>query len=86
MAIVIDASFDVALEGPMLGIWFWCLFGLGIASTMIYRAASQCERDDRASIHVSPKPAFKHQARAAADNRLELCDRSVGNAPSPGAA
>jgi len=36
-AIIIDASFDVALEGPMLGIWFWCLFGLGIASTMIYR-------------------------------------------------
>jgi hypothetical protein len=36
-AIVIDASFDVALEGPMLGIWFWCLFGLGIAAAMIYR-------------------------------------------------
>jgi hypothetical protein len=38
-AIVIDASFDVALEGPMLGIWFWCLFGLGTGSAMIYRAA-----------------------------------------------
>ncbi|MBV9982350.1 O-antigen ligase family protein [Bradyrhizobium sp.] len=37
LAIVIDASFDVALEGPMLGIWFWSLFGLGIASTMVYR-------------------------------------------------
>jgi hypothetical protein len=37
LAIVIDASFDVALEGPMLGIWFWSLFGFGIASTMIYR-------------------------------------------------
>ena len=35
---MIDASFDVALEGPMLGIWFWSLFGLGIASTMVYRA------------------------------------------------
>jgi hypothetical protein len=38
IAIVIDASFDVALEGPMLGIWFWSLFGFGIASTMVYRA------------------------------------------------
>ena len=38
VAIVVDSSFDVALEGPMLGIWFWCLFGLGIASTLIYRA------------------------------------------------
>jgi hypothetical protein len=37
LAIIIDASFDVALEGPMLGIWFWSLFGLGIASTMVYR-------------------------------------------------
>ncbi len=36
---LIDASVDVALEGPMLGIWFWCLFGLGIGSAMIYRAA-----------------------------------------------
>lgn len=36
-SIVIDASFDVALEGPMLGIWFWSLFGFGIAASMIYR-------------------------------------------------
>jgi hypothetical protein len=34
---VINASFDVALEGPMQGVWFWCLFGLGIACVMIYR-------------------------------------------------
>lgn len=39
LAIVIDASFDVALEGPMLGIWFWSVFGFGIASTMVYRAS-----------------------------------------------
>jgi len=36
-AILIDASFDVALEGPMIGIWFWVLIGLGIGATMIYR-------------------------------------------------
>ena len=35
-AILINASFDVTLEGPMQ-IWFWCLFGLGIGSVMIYR-------------------------------------------------
>ena len=39
LAILINASFDVALEGPMLGIWFWCLFGLGVGASMIYRAA-----------------------------------------------
>lgn len=37
-AIVINASFDVALESPMQGIWFWCLFGFGTGSVMIYRA------------------------------------------------
>ena len=34
---VINASFDVALEGPMQGIWFWCLFGFGIGSVMIFK-------------------------------------------------
>lgn len=37
-AAVIDASFDVALEGPMLGIWFWVIFGIGVGSSMAYRA------------------------------------------------
>jgi hypothetical protein len=43
MAILINASFDVTLEGPMQGIWFWCLFGFGIGSVMVYRA----RRSDR---------------------------------------
>ena len=37
IASIINATFDVALEGPMLGIWFWCLIGLGIGTVMIYR-------------------------------------------------
>lgn len=40
-AIIIDASFDVALEGPMLGIWFWVIFGLGVGGSMIYRSQTQ---------------------------------------------
>jgi O-Antigen ligase len=39
IAIMINATFDVVLEGPMQGIWFWCLFGLGVGSVMIYRAS-----------------------------------------------
>lgn len=39
LAILVDSSFDVALEGPMLGIWFWCLFGLGVGASLVYRAA-----------------------------------------------
>ena len=37
LAIIVNATFDVALEGPMQGIWFWCLFGFGIGAAMIYR-------------------------------------------------
>jgi hypothetical protein len=36
-ACVINATFDVALEGPMQGVWFWCLIGFGIGSVMIFR-------------------------------------------------
>jgi hypothetical protein len=39
LAFIIDGTFDVALEGPMVGIWFWSLFGVGIGATMIYRAS-----------------------------------------------
>lgn len=41
---VINATFDVALEGPMQGIWFWCLIGFGIGTTMIYRYMQQENR------------------------------------------
>jgi hypothetical protein len=37
MAALINATFDVALEGPMQGVWFWSLLGLGIGSVMVYR-------------------------------------------------
>jgi O-antigen ligase len=38
IGLLVDASFDVTLEGPMAGIWFWSIFGTGAAATMIYRA------------------------------------------------
>jgi O-antigen ligase len=43
ISIIIDASFDVALEGPMLGIWFWALVGFGLGSTMLYRAGRRAD-------------------------------------------
>ncbi len=36
IALVVDATFDVALEGPMLGIWFWTLVGLGLGGSLVY--------------------------------------------------
>jgi parallel beta-helix repeat protein len=53
-AIIIDASFDVALEGPMLGIPFWILFGIGLGSLMIYRG-----------LHVIAPAAVPRSARRA---------------------
>lgn len=35
-AIHVNASFDVFLEGPMGGIWFWSLFGFGLAARHIH--------------------------------------------------
>ena len=37
-SIIINASFDPVLEGPMQGVWFWSLIGFGIGSTMVYRS------------------------------------------------
>ena len=39
LAIFIAGSFANGLEAPMLGIWFWSLFGVGIGATMTYRAS-----------------------------------------------
>lgn len=48
-SIVVNASFDPALEAPMQGVWFWSLLGLGIGSVMVFRyqpvppSAARCE-------------------------------------------
>jgi hypothetical protein len=36
-SIVINATFDTALEAPMQGVWFWSWIGFGIGSVMVYR-------------------------------------------------
>ncbi len=36
-AFMVNASFDVFLEGPMGGIWFWCVIGVGMAVSELYR-------------------------------------------------
>lgn len=38
LSALINSSFDVALEGPMLGIWFWTVHGLGMGGAILYRA------------------------------------------------
>jgi hypothetical protein len=62
LSMLINASFDVALEGPMLGIWYWCIIGLGIASTMIYAASLDTQRRSLSAL----------RARAASSQNLPL--------------
>ncbi|MFC5849697.1 O-antigen ligase family protein [Deinococcus petrolearius] len=36
-AFMVNTTFDVYLEGPQGGIWFWCLFGFGLALLLAQR-------------------------------------------------
>ena len=37
LAFMINTAFDVFLEGPMGGIWFWTIYGVGLAALWLYR-------------------------------------------------
>jgi hypothetical protein len=50
LAFVTNASFDVYLEGPQGGIWFWCMIGFGIVATKEYRA----QHPERLPGHAMP--------------------------------
>jgi hypothetical protein len=36
-AFMANATFDVFLEGPMGGIWLWCIYGAGIGCVYVFR-------------------------------------------------
>jgi len=37
IAFMMNATFDVYLEGPMGGIWYWTVYGVGLAAMAIHR-------------------------------------------------
>jgi hypothetical protein len=41
MCIIIVASFDVAIEGPITGLWFWTIHGLGLAAATSFNGQSR---------------------------------------------
>lgn len=41
LAFMTNSSFDVYLEGPQGGIWFWSMFGVGIAALELQRRSRQ---------------------------------------------
>lgn len=51
VAALVNASFDVYLEGPMGAVWFWCLSGVGVAAVELYRRGEKAPgagEDERA--------------------------------------
>jgi hypothetical protein len=41
LAFIVNASFDVYIEGPQGGIWFWSVMGFGIAALELYRRGEE---------------------------------------------
>ena len=61
LAFMVNAAFDVYLEGPQGGIWFWCLIGFGIAALEAQRA----ERSESLQ-------AARHNARGHSTHRTPI--------------
>jgi hypothetical protein len=54
-AMVTVMTFDVYLEGPQGGIWFWSVYGLGLAAVAAQNEPeSKDARDERAQGHADP--------------------------------
>ncbi|WP_245588652.1 O-antigen ligase family protein [Deinococcus pimensis] len=54
LAFMVNASFDVFLEGPQGGIWFWSLFGFGVA---LLEAQRREARSPRAALPAAGRAA-----------------------------
>ncbi|MEM1057218.1 MAG: O-antigen ligase family protein [Bacteroidota bacterium] len=70
LASLLNASFDVFLEGPMGGIWVWSVIGLGIAATRLQRTHPALLGDAPAP-PPPPVPTFasRHDVRPPAPAR-----------------
>jgi len=59
VAAMVNGSFDVYLEGPMGGIWFWTVFGVGMAAVWIHRRHPDFwGAEDRAALVAAPRPVL----------------------------
>lgn len=75
LAFMVNAAFDVFLEGPQGGVWFWCLIGFGIAALEAQRAErSQSRQPARATARgrvppTSPTPSMPQPALPVAGSQ-----------------
>ncbi len=52
LALIVNMSFDVYLEGPQGGIWFWCLVGYIIALTLYQDSLTEQIGDVPLSVEI----------------------------------
>ena len=73
LAFMVNAAFDVFLEGPQGGVWFWCLIGFGIAALEAQRAERSESRQPVRATGARPRAAYYtdtlHATASAADRR-----------------
>jgi O-antigen ligase/polysaccharide polymerase Wzy-like membrane protein len=62
VAMIVNMSFDVYLEGPMGGIWFWTIWGYGLAIMWLHRYRPQSLAQAEPSAAGAPSPALAPQA------------------------
>jgi O-Antigen ligase len=67
LAYLINASFDVFLEGPVGGIWFWCVYGTSIGAIWIYRNCPE-------ALEPAPPRGEPKIARSRTRRRAELAE------------
>jgi hypothetical protein len=53
LAFLINGSFDVFIEGPMGGIWFWTIVGTGMAAVWIYKNYPEALDELHSTAHPS---------------------------------
>jgi hypothetical protein len=53
LSVLITSSFDVAIEGPVMGLWFWTIYGAGLAAAM-HRSARQVNTPIPARLYDRP--------------------------------
>jgi hypothetical protein len=62
LVMIINSSFDVYLEGPQGGIWFWTIVGLGLAACRIQQreALASTGQDQEHPAQAQPYPSSIH--------------------------
>jgi O-antigen ligase len=70
VAFMINTTFDVFIEGPMGGVWYWTVYGTGLAALRVYRHAPEL---------LSEGQAKEEQANAECRTQDAECRLGAGS-------